>query len=170
MKHHAWFEHDDIECLFWIMLFIKGWVIQRLWRPSKTLVSSQTNPSPRWALLLTRLIPLHLHPLFIFILHCPLHQQLSWPSSLPSDEPIVKMWSKMSHQQLALSLALICPILSLLSWTKGIVRNQEQKSILIKLINCQMSTHLSGRLNYAKGERDMILMRHEVIDHPLSWL
>merc|ERR1711941_116233 len=25
-----------------------------------------------------------------------------------------------------------------------------------------MSTHLSGRLNYAKGERDMILMRHEV--------
>ena len=27
----------------------------------------------------------------------------------------------------------------------------------------QMSTHLSGRLNYAKGERDMILMRHEVI-------
>ena len=26
----------------------------------------------------------------------------------------------------------------------------------------QMSTHLSGRLNYGKGERDMILMRHEV--------
>jgi len=25
-----------------------------------------------------------------------------------------------------------------------------------------MSTHLSGRLNYGKGERDMILMRHEV--------
>jgi len=25
-----------------------------------------------------------------------------------------------------------------------------------------MSTHLAGRLNYAKGERDMILMRHEV--------
>ena len=26
----------------------------------------------------------------------------------------------------------------------------------------QMSTHLAGRLNYAKGERDMILMRHDV--------
>jgi len=26
-----------------------------------------------------------------------------------------------------------------------------------------MSTHLSGRLNYGKGERDMILMRHEVL-------
>jgi len=25
-----------------------------------------------------------------------------------------------------------------------------------------MSAHLAGRLNYAKGERDMILMRHEV--------
>jgi hypothetical protein len=24
------------------------------------------------------------------------------------------------------------------------------------------STHLAGRLNYGKGERDMILMRHEV--------
>ena len=33
----------------------------------------------------------------------------------------------------------------------------------------QMSAHLAGRLNYAKGERDMILMRHEVTVNLKDW-
>ena len=39
---------------------------------------------------------------------------------------------------------------------------KEQSQYQDVIVFYQMSAHLAGRLNYAKGERDMILMRHEV--------
>ena len=67
----------------------------------------------------------------IYQAHHPLHQQLSWPSSPPSDEPIVRMWSKMSHHKPALSLSLICLIFPLFSSILGPLNHQNKNIIII---------------------------------------